>query len=103
MRQTATYWAPGAPDVFGNVSFAVPVTIKCRWQDKADLFRDANGNQVVSSSVVYPDQAVEVQGYLYLGSSALADPRNEKGAKEIRQVGSSPNLRNTQTLNKAWL
>lgn len=103
MRQQATYWAPGPADAFGKQSFAAPVPILCRWQDQAVLFTSAEGKEEVSSAVVYPALPVLVQGYLLLGVSVAADPRNVLGAREIRQVGSSPNLTQTVTLNKAFL
>lgn len=103
MNQTATYWAPGARDVYGKITVGSPTTIKCRWQDKAELVTSPDGKEFTSSAVVYPDQALAREGWLYLGTSTAADPRNVSGAKEIKQIGSSPNLRNTQTLNKAWL
>lgn len=103
MRQTATYWPPAGNDGFGGVTFGAPVEIKCRWQNKAELARDPDGEEFTSSAVVYPAQPLERQGWLYLGSSVVADPRTVTGAREIRQVGDSPNLRNTKTLNKVWL
>lgn len=103
MKQTATYWAPGVNDGFGGVSFSAPVTLLCRWQDKSELFRDAEAREFTSSAVVYPVQPLERQGYLFLGISSEADPTSVDGAKEIRQIGSSPSLRNTETLNKVWL
>lgn len=103
MRQTATYWAPGGNDGFGGVSFSAPVQVRCRWQDKAELFRDSQARELTSSAVVYPVHPLERQGYLYLGTSIEVVPMDVSGAKEIRQIGSSPNLRNTSTLNKVWL
>lgn len=103
MDQDATYWAPGSPDEYGLIALAAPVAITCRWQNKAELFLDAQGNQAISSAVVYPDQALELQGWLFEGTSAEADARDVAGAREIRAVGTSPDLDNDEVLNKAWL
>lgn len=103
MKQTATYWAPGSNDGFGGVSFSAPIQVSCRWQDKAELFRDAQSRELTSSTIVYPASPLERQGYLYLGISTEANPHNVDGTKEIRQIGSSPSLGNTETLNKVWL
>lgn len=103
MKQTLTYWAHGGNDGFGGLSFSTPVTMLCRWQEKAELFRDSQGRELTSSAVVYPVQPVLNQGYFYLGTSNAADPRSVSGAKEIRGTGSSPSLRNTESLNKVWL
>lgn len=103
MKQTATYWAPGALDGYGNVSFAAPAEVKVRWQDKSELFRGDDAQEYTSSAVVYPAQELEKKGYLYLGVSVEADPTDVDGAREIRQKGSSPALKNDRTLHKVWL
>lgn len=105
MRQDATYWAPGTNDGFGNRTFAIaPVLIKCRWQDVAKLFRSATGEERTSVAIVYVDRVLEVGGYLVRGNMTQeADPTTVEGAHEVRQLGSSPNLRATQELLKVWL
>lgn len=103
MHQTITYWSPDGIDAFGGRTFGAPLEIKGRWQDKADLFRDSDGREVVSSAVVYVDQDVELRGYLYLGSSSASNPQTVDGAREIRNIGRSPDLGATQTLHKVWL
>ena len=103
-KQTATYWAPIMPNTgFGNVSFAAPVQIACRWQDRRELFRDSQGQEVISSAVVYPATPLENKGFLVLGLSGDADPRTVEGAYEIRAIGFSPSLKGTVQLDKVWL
>lgn len=104
MNQVATYWAPLGLDAFGKPTYSAPITIACRWQDKVDLVRDANGRQVVSMAIVYPAQPVRPQGWMALGDlTATADPRNVSAASEIIAVGSSPDLDEDLILLKAWL
>ena len=103
MKQAATYWPPGEPDGFGGTGFGDPETVRVRWQDKAELFIDSEAREVASSAVVYPEKPLEVGGYLVLGESAETDPQSVGDAKEIRQSGNSPNLRQTEKLNKVWL
>lgn len=98
MTQDATYFPPDGQNFAGDLSYGAPVAVKVRWQDKADLFRDQQGREVVSSAVVYVAQAVEIGGKLGLG--VMADPAD---AREIRNVGESPGLRDQKTLVKAWL
>jgi hypothetical protein len=102
MHQTATYWAPGGNDGFGGQTFAAPVALACRWQDVAEMFRDPQGREVVSEAIVYTAERVAVGGYLFLGSSGEPSPP-ALGAKEVRQLDVSPNLRNTEELHKAYL
>lgn len=104
MTQMATYWAPGDNDGFGGHVMQAPITLSCRWQEQAVLFRDIEGREVTSSVVVYPDQELAVRGYLALGDqSATTDPRDLTVAYEIRQVQQSPSLDGTRVLHKALL
>lgn len=89
MPQTATYQPPVGQNGFGDPQFGAAVDVLCRWQDKADLFRDAQGREVVSSAVVYVAQVVEVGGLL--------------DGREIRNVALSPSLDGVTQLVKAWL
>lgn len=102
-NQIAMYWAPSVDDKYGARTFSSPVEIRCRWQDKQENFIDAEGKEKTSSSIVYPDRELENEGWLYLGQSSELDPHDVDGAKEIKATGSSPNLRNSQTLIKIWL
>lgn len=104
MKQDATYWPPGTPDGTGGVSFGTPTLVQCRWEDKAVLFRDANGQERTSEAVVYVNQEVATRGYLAQGDeTASSDPLTVAGAREIRAVHNSPALRADKALNKAML
>lgn len=111
MNQTATYWAPGEPDGVGGRSFLAPVTILCRWQDTAKLYRTAQGEERVSEAIVYPDRELVVGGFLALGdfttdidSDGQLHPDDAEGnAKEIRALGVSPDISASMQLNKVWL
>lgn len=104
MRQDATYWPPGSNDGFGNVAHGSPVVLKCRWQNTIELVIDPQGEEFASHTVIYPDRALQVGGYMALGDlSATLDPVAVEGAFEIRQVGVSPALKNDKELHKAWL
>jgi len=92
LYQKATYWAPGAVSGFGGRTFSAPVTIRVRWEDRAELFIDADGNEVRSRSIVYSDISVKQGGYLFLGESTATDPTTVNNAYEIRDVTSTPNL-----------
>lgn len=110
LNQTATYIPPGPVDVHGQrAAPAAPVVIRCRWQDVAQVFRSPSGEELTSSSVVYPDRELEVGGYLILGdqtdgvdSDGMIDPRNV-GALEIRGLGRSPTINADVDLHKAYL
>lgn len=102
MYQDATYWGPGSPSGFGTVGWAAPVLIKCRWEDKNELFIGPEGQELRSTSVVYVDRELTERGYLALGDHT-ADATPTDDAREIRGRGQSPHLHATVTLNKVWL
>ena len=97
MTQAATYYPPTGQDGFGQPSFGAGQDVLVRWQDKADLFRDAQGREAVSSAVVYVNQDCEIGGKIGLGSASVTD------AREIRNVGRTPSLGGQRTLIKLWL
>lgn len=101
LTETITYWAPASNDGFGGVGYAAPVPRLARWEDKAELFRDAQGREVTSSAVVFVDADVENAGHLYRGVSASASPIT--GSKEIRAVGKIDNLTGFKRVLQVWL
>lgn len=106
MHQIATYWAPGASDGLGGLILGAPVTVMCRWQATAKLFKDIHGEDVVSMAVAYVGEPLLPTGWLALGDlTTTADPTTlgNGAAFEIGQAGASPDLDNTEVLNKVWL
>lgn len=111
LRQKATYWSPGAPDGEGGIAYGNPVVISCRWQDKSVLFRNAQGQEETSSSIVYPDRELSIRGLLAEGdlsddfsSEGWLDPETLYGAaREIRGRDASPSYHGSVTLNKVFL
>lgn len=87
-----TYWGRGAPDGFGGYTYDAPISFNARWEDRTELATDADGNDFISRSRVYVPQAVDVDGYLYLGEITTADPRTVDGAHRIRDSRRIPDL-----------
>lgn len=104
MNQICTYWAKSGVDVYGKPTYAAPVTLACRWEDKSELVRTPDGREVVSSSIVYPAGELVVGSWLALGDqTSTATPAEYGDAHEIIARGKSPDLRATTILYKAWL
>lgn len=103
MFQDATYWGPVVNDGYGGGTYPVPVPIKCRWQDTVKKFMDSNGAERISQAIVYPNQAVEIGGWLFEGASVAADPTVITGAIQIKNVRTTPDMRNVLIEVKAWL
>ena len=102
-NQTLTYWGNPSPDGVGWFTFDSPASITGRWEDLQILFIDAQGQEQTSRSVVYLGQDVDVEGFLYLGTSTESDPKDQSGAFRIRQFGKIPNIKGTEYERVAYL
>jgi len=100
LNQKATYWTT-EPDGYGGYTYVNQGTIQCRWEDKSELFRDAEGNEVMSNAEVFVNQTLEVEGYLYKGESVASSPPND--ARQIRQFHEIPSIDARISEYKAWL
>lgn len=101
--QTATYWAPSTPNGFGGFTYATPVQIDVRWENKQEEVTKENGETIVSMATVFVDQDLDSHGYLYLGTSAEADPTTVAGAFQIQTIIKIPDLRNLVSERRAIL
>ena len=70
LKQRCTYWGTPVSDGRGGYTFAEPVEIDCRWEDKQELKEDYNGNRFSSQSSVMVNQDIDRQSYL--ANSTLA-------------------------------
>lgn len=111
MKKVATFWGKPTDDGLGNFTFPTPKLFSpsndnggVRWEQKSEVFRDANANEVVSSAVVYVPEELEIEGWLALGDeTGESDPQSVDGAYEIRQIGFTDDLRGDKRLHKVWL
>ena len=105
-KQDITYWAPtGGDDGFGKKVLASPTAILGRWEDTQIQLVNAQGQQTISKAVIYTldSEDLQIDGYLYLGTSTATDPRSISGAYPIIQVGRIPDLRNLEAVKTAVL
>lgn len=106
-KQTAVVWSRSTtPDKFGQYTFAEPIEIACRWEQKGKEFRDESGQIDISESVVYVDRELKFGDRLKLGeleSDMTSNPFDFEGTAEIRRFEALPNLRATETLYIAYL
>lgn len=106
-KQWAVYWATESNDQFGNPVYEEPVEIKCRWEDKQDLFRDKEGKEVVSSAKVWPDRHLTLDGVLWEGRledvPSQTHPFENPGSRAIRSTNSVPSLNAKQFARWVYL
>lgn len=63
------YWNKPGNDGFGGESWDsdFPTEVNVRWEQRVEVFRDLDGKEQISKSVVFVDEDLEVEGYLALG------------------------------------
>lgn len=99
MPDVVTYWAPSAgTDAYGKRTFSAPVQLSCRWEDKIEQIRSKMGTEYVAKSRIFLSQPVDLDGFVYYGTSTQASPYDQTNAWEIQQVGRSPDLRGLKSL-----
>lgn len=103
LNQTATYWSTPTPDGYGGYSFSTPTSVSCRWENREEIFINSQGVEERSQAVVYLEQDVVEGGYLYLGTSAQGNPKDQAGVWKIKAVKKSPNIAGDTFLRKVWL
>jgi hypothetical protein len=113
--QTCVYWGSPVEDGFGSKTFAAPIEIPCRWEDKDQVMGTQVGGEVtggisLSRSVVFVTQDLDEQGYLYLGVLAdltageITNPKLKETAYIIKRFEKTPALGSTtEFLRKAFL
>ena len=101
-HQDATYWARLGEGAQGPI-YDTPAAITVHWENRQELFVTSKGDEELSNAVVYADQELGVDGYLYLGTSVTVDPRDVNGAFRIRASLLIPDLRNVSNEYRAIL
>ena len=104
LREDVTFWANEGSNGVGGFTFAAPVILKGRWEDKTELIRDATGREVVSASRVFLKDDVEMEDYLARGDlTTTTDPTTLAAAFRVRRFDRITDLRNINTLRRAFL
>lgn len=99
---SVTYWAPGAGDGYGGPTFAAPVTIRGRWEDRPSRVLTKDGREtVVADSRFYTLYGIAVNGYALKGISSATTPPTT--ARRIMGVVMSPSIDGKVELKKGLL
>lgn len=103
-RQIATYWGSPSQGGFGGTTFAAPILIKCKWEDRTEVFTDSTGSEKTSTAIVWTFDRLEDGGYLVRGDSSLVmDPTTLDDALEIKRSDEIPDLRGLHYERRAYL
>jgi hypothetical protein len=98
-KQDAVYWGTPVDDGYGTKTYATPVEIKVRWEDRLKTISDRDGREIVADITVLVTQDLDLGGYLYLGSLDDLDsdpvPADVEGAFEILSFEKIPMIFST--------
>lgn len=110
LKQSAIYWTAGTVDGFGEHTHAKPTQIACRWCDEQKEYVTASAEKKISNAFVQVSQALDIGGYLFLGSlttyTALVNethPETVAGAFRIQAFSTTPTLDGTAFYREAVL
>lgn len=103
LNQVCTYWQRTGVDGFNQPSFAAPVTIVCRWEDRSQRIQNDEGVDVMSKARVFLAQDIAVGDYLALGLYAGANPRTVADAHIVLQFAKIPGIYAEAFERKAYL
>ena len=103
LRQKITYWKKTGVDGYNEESYAAPVTLKARWEDRSSVVLNNFGVEVISMSRVYLAQDVIVDDYLMNGISTATDPRKINEAFRVLNFRKVPDLTATNFERRAFV
>jgi len=106
MKQKAVWWSHNAIDEFGHPSYTTPEEVDCRWDDMAEQFINANGDQETSRSILIVDRDMKLKDKLKLGeydSTIYVDPDDNEDVWEILQFNKIPDVKGTKFLREVYL
>jgi hypothetical protein len=66
--QDAVYWGTPVNDGYGGYTFADPIEIKVRWEEKVRTVLDPFGEYKMSKAAIIVKQDLDYNGYMYLGT-----------------------------------
>ena len=85
-KQDAVYWGNPVNDGYGGFTYDIPVEIKCRWEDKKEVFYLSNGEQAISKSVIYVMQEVDIDSKFFLGTLGVIVPSPDSDGQDSQQL-----------------
>ncbi len=96
-------WEPSTRDVYNKITYVSGEIITARWEDKRERFLSPRGEELIARAVVHVDQNLLEGGFLYLGTSTQASPKDQAESYMIRAFEEDRGLRGVLTVRKALL
>lgn len=96
MHQVLTRFVRTGLDMYGQPQFDAGTNVRCRWQDKQELTLDAQGEEFISQSIIYPAVKINNGDRVAKGTGQAVT-----NAKEVRSSQESPSLDGRMVIYKA--
>jgi hypothetical protein len=112
--ETAIYWGTPTEDGYGGLTFADPVEIPCRWENKNEIdfgWKERHEILIQTKASVLVTQDLDLFGYLKLGSlndfdsdEDISNPLLIENAFQIYRFDKIPMVRKSdEFVRTAWL
>ena len=88
LPEKITVWRETANDGFGGKTWSAPTVLDARIAFKQEKFTDINGDQLISTAVVYTDGDMQIDDRVFFGTSASSSP--VPAANDVRALSSTP-------------
>lgn len=88
-KTDAVLWKNPVPDGYGGYTYDSPIQIKVRWEDVQRWYRDKDGVEKLSDSIVFYTDKIEVGEKLARGNlsdASESDSRKVDRCKECKNV-----------------
>lgn len=103
LPEKVTTWTV-TPDGYGGYMFGSPVVHDhARWENRAELYRNSEGEEVVSTAVIYLLDLPGINSMIYRGESSATDPTTLTGVEQVKQYTQVSDLRGINTLVKVMV
>lgn len=103
-NQTLVLWNTPVNNGYNALTYATPIEIKGRWENKSELLHVGNTELGASTAQVYTMENVKKGNWVYLGSltdlteEQKANPKLLEEAYEVKEVQEYTKLRSTAVL-----
>ena len=102
-NQVLTYWGSPSRDGFGGSSYASPILLECRWEEKMTQFTTPVGVMKTSKAEIFVNQPLDIGGFIILGDHTDQTLPGDVNAFQIEQSMEIPNLRTIQSEIKVYV
>ena len=100
-----SWWRVTGGDGFGGDTFATPLLVDGRWEDRQETFYGSlDRRELISKAIVFVDRDMGVGDFLYQGDKvSQSSPVALTGALKIQRYDKVPDLRSLDVVRRAVL